>query len=176
VAIVLHCLLYVRWVRVTGAFLAEAAEVVDNKLNVQGGVLASCPVGPDRIANVTLVVLTQAEAGTTRAALFGGSSVTTPPGGKPPKLNIELLKPSGHYQALQIDIPEAALGGDNGFAYFPMVIPAETDGRYMLIVSSGGPSVCLSLRVQGQLSPPGPPTGKKNGANVTQRQVAPQPA
>ena len=128
---VLHCLLYVRWVIVTGAFLAEAAAAVDNKLNVQGGVLASCLVRPDRIARVTLVVLTQAEAGDKAA-----------------KLNIKLVKPSGDSQALQIDIPEATLGGENGFASFPIGIPAETDGRYVLVVSgSGGGSVSLPLRV-----------------------------
>ncbi len=46
---------------ITGAFLAEAASVVDNKLNVTGGVLSRYAVGPDREANFVLVVLTQAE-------------------------------------------------------------------------------------------------------------------
>lgn len=34
---------------------------MDNKLNVQGGVLSRFAVGPDRLARFVLVVLTQAE-------------------------------------------------------------------------------------------------------------------
>ena len=45
----------------TGAFLAEAAATVDNKLNVQGGVLSRYTVGPDRWAQFMLVVLTRAD-------------------------------------------------------------------------------------------------------------------
>ena len=48
---------------VTGAFLAEAASVVDNKLNVSGGVLSRVAVGPDRSAQLVLVVLTEAQTG-----------------------------------------------------------------------------------------------------------------
>ncbi|MDT5260855.1 MAG: hypothetical protein QOD10_5935 [Mycobacterium sp.] len=40
----------------SGAFLAEAAASVDNKLNVQGGVLSRFTVGPDRLARFMLVV------------------------------------------------------------------------------------------------------------------------
>lgn len=116
---------------VTGAFLAEAAATVDNKLNVRGGVLDSCRVGPDRVAKVTLVVLTQAEAGD-----------------KAPKLNIEIVKPSGDSQTVEIDIPKATLGGEIGFAFFPIGIPVETDGRYLLSVTSRGGFVSLPLRVQ----------------------------
>jgi hypothetical protein len=115
---------------VTGAFLAEAAAAVDNKLNVRGGVLDSCQVGPDRVAKVTLVVLTQAEAGDKAA-----------------KLNIEIVNPSGDSQAQQIDMPEAALGGEIGFAFFPIGIPVRTDGRYLLKVTSRGGCVALPLRV-----------------------------
>lgn len=35
---------------IVGAFLAEAASVVDNKLNVSGGVLYRFAVDPDRSA------------------------------------------------------------------------------------------------------------------------------
>ena len=128
---VAYCLLYVQGMIVTGAFLAEAAAVEDNKLNVRGGVLASCQVGPDRIARVTVVVLTQPEADD-----------------KAPKLKIEILKPSGDsHSSLSGDIPEATLGGENGFALFPCEIHAETYGRYVLVVTSGGSSVSLPLRV-----------------------------
>ena len=128
---VLRCLLYIRWVILTGAFLAEAAAAVDNKLDVRGGVLAACEVGPDHIAKVTLVVLTRAEAGDKAA-----------------KLNIEVVKPSGDSESVELDIPGATLGGENGFAFFPIGIQAETYGRYVLEVTSGGGSVSLPLRLQ----------------------------
>jgi hypothetical protein len=116
---------------ITGAFLAEAAAVVDNKLDVRGGVLVSCQVRRDRIARVTVVVLTQPEAGD-----------------KAPKLKIEVFKPSGETHSSQIgEIPKATLGTENGFAFFPCEIHAETDGRYMLVVTSGSSSVSLPLRV-----------------------------
>jgi hypothetical protein len=44
---------------VRGAFLAEAAATVDNKLNVQGGVLSKYTVGPDRLARFVLAALTR---------------------------------------------------------------------------------------------------------------------
>jgi len=129
---VAYCLLYVQWVKITGAFLAEAAAVVDNKLNVRGGGLAGCQVGPDRIVRVTVVVLTQPEA-------FD----------KAPKLKIEIVKPSGDPHSSRIgDVPKATLGGENGFAFFPCEIHAETNGRYVLVVTSGSSSVSLPLRVQ----------------------------
>lgn len=115
---------------ITGAFLAEAAAVVDNKLDVRGGVLSSYRVGQDRMANVTLVVLTQAEAGDQDV-----------------RLNIETVRPDGDLQAAQVVIPDVALKGQNGFAIFPLAIKAEADGRYVLILTCGGSSVSLMLSV-----------------------------
>jgi hypothetical protein len=46
---------------ITGAFLAEAASVVDNKLAASGGVFSGFRVGSARVAEFVLVVLTQAE-------------------------------------------------------------------------------------------------------------------
>ena len=124
--------MYIKWVILIGAFLAEAAAVVNNGLNVRGGVLASYQVGPDRIARVTVVVLTQPEAGD-----------------KAPKLKIEIVKPSGDSLSSLIgDIPKATLGGDNGFAFFPCEIHAETNGRYLVVVTSGSSSISLPLRVE----------------------------
>jgi hypothetical protein len=115
---------------ITGAFLAEAAAAEDNKLNVRGGVLSSYRVGHDRIVNVTLVVLTQAEA--------GDSDV---------KLNIENVNPNGELQVVQAAIPDAALKSQNGFAIFPLTIKAEANGRYVLILTCGGSSTSLLLTV-----------------------------
>ena len=46
----------------TGAFLAEAATTLDNKLNVSGGVLSRFVVGPDRWVRLVLVVLTRGDS------------------------------------------------------------------------------------------------------------------
>jgi hypothetical protein len=105
----------------TGAFLAQAATVVDNKLDVRGGVLASCQIGP---------VLTHGQAGD-----------------KAPKLEVKLVKPSGDSQSLQGEIPQGAIGGEIGFAVFPLGIQAETNGRYVLEVTSGDSSISLPLTV-----------------------------
>jgi hypothetical protein len=48
---------------ITGAFIAESASVVDSKLNVTGGVLSRFVVDVDRLVELLLVVLTQAETG-----------------------------------------------------------------------------------------------------------------
>jgi hypothetical protein len=117
---------------VTGALLAEAAASVDNKLHVWGGVLDECEVGADRIAQVTLVVLTQAESGDQTA-----------------HVTVEAFRPSGDSLVMTFDVPEGTLGGENGFAYYRLGIQAETDGRYVLVVSSGGGSVSLPLEVRG---------------------------
>ncbi|VBA33910.1 hypothetical protein [Mycobacterium pseudokansasii] len=48
---------------IVGAFLAESASAVDNKLNVSGGVLFRYTLDADRLARFLLVVLTQTETG-----------------------------------------------------------------------------------------------------------------
>ena len=50
-------------VRISGAFLAEKVDAVNNKLNVTGGVIANYKVGPDRVAQFHIVVLTQETPG-----------------------------------------------------------------------------------------------------------------
>ena len=115
---------------VTGALLAEAAASVDGKLHVWGGVLDRCLVGDDRIANLTLVVLIQAEAGDQAA-----------------QVTVEAIPPVGDPIVVTPDVPEATLGGENGFVFYPLGIRAETDGRYVLVVTGGGGSVSLPLLV-----------------------------
>lgn len=117
---------------ITGAFLAEAAAVEDNKLNVRGGVLASTQVGRDRVARVTVVVLTQSEEGD-----------------KAPKVQIEVFKPSGELHSTRAGaIPKGTLGGENGFAIFSCEILAETNGRYAIVVTCDNSSVSMPLKVR----------------------------
>src|SRR5215211_2650367 len=114
---------------VTGAFLAEAAATVDNKLHVWGGVLETVDVGPDRFARLVLVVLTQAES---------------PDPGR--ELVLEVIPPSGD-DRLQIpfELPEAVLGGEIGFAFFPIEMGLPSNGRYVFLVTGGGATISLPL-------------------------------
>jgi len=116
---------------VTGAFLAEAASVVDNKLNVSGGVLSRFVVGPDRTAAFLLVLLTQAE------------------GDNPDRrVAVELWPPTGA-KPLQIvyEVPEAAAAAEIGFAFFQLEVKLPTDGRWVLLVAGGPGVISLPLEV-----------------------------
>ena len=118
---------------VTGAFLAEAASVVDNKLNVMGGVLSGYVVGPDRVAEFVLVVLTQNE-----------------PDDQDRRVDVEIRPPNGG-QPLRIayEVPEAAMLAEIGFAFFPVRVRLAVDGRWVIVVTGGAGMISLPLAVSG---------------------------
>jgi hypothetical protein len=118
---------------VTGAFLAEAAATVDNKLNVQGGVLSKFTVGPDRLARFVVVVLTQPDD--------DDSDRRVDVEIKPPTVDAPLYK--------WFEAPEAAVGEFPGFAFFDIDVRLPFDGRWVINVSSGGGGVSLPLVVSG---------------------------
>lgn len=122
--------MYVGPVIVTGALLAESASVVDNKLNIVGGVISACRVGPERAARATLVVLIQPE-----------------PSDRSPKIDVKVTGPTGNSENAQLDVPESSLGGEVGFVFFPMQVPLPVDGRYLISVSSNNGFVSLPLNV-----------------------------
>jgi hypothetical protein len=116
---------------VTGAFLAEAASVVDNKLNVTGGVLSKFMVGPDRLASFLLVVLTQSEADDPDT-----------------RVHVEIWPPTGDKPLrAAYDMPEQALYGEIGFAYFPVEVTLPADGRWVIVVAGGPGVISLPLVV-----------------------------
>ena len=117
---------------VTGALLAESASVVDNKLNIEGGVVSACKVGPERAALATLVVLIQPEAND-----------------QDPKITIKIVDPSGNSDEAQVEVPPSSLGGEVGFVFFPMRMPLPLDGRYLISASSDHGFVSLPLNVSG---------------------------
>lgn len=118
---------------ITGAFLAETATVVNNKLDVSGGVLSGYAVGADRMARLVLVVLTQAE--------------TDEPVGR---VDVEIRPPGdGDPQQIAYDVPDAAAGGEMGFAYFPVEVNLATNGRWVFVVTCGPGAVSLPLHVTG---------------------------
>lgn len=124
--------------KVTGAFLAEAAATVDNKLNVQGGVLSKFTVGPDRSARFVLVVLTQ-------------------PDGQDSERRVDVeIKPPSIDDAPQykwFEAPEASLGEFPGFAFFEIDARLPEDGRWTIDITCGDSAVSLPLLV-GSWTPP----------------------
>ena len=116
---------------VTGAFLAEAAATVDNKLNVQGGVLSRFTVGPDRFAQFVLVVLTRSDSDDSDL-----------------RVDVEIRPPAEGAPVYKwFDAPEAAVGEFPGFAFFPIETRLSVDGRWTVEVTSGGSAVSLPLVV-----------------------------
>jgi hypothetical protein len=123
---------------VTGAFLAEAAATVDNKLNVSGGVLSRFAVGPDRLARFVVVVLTRADVDNSDRRI----NIEI----KPPALDEPLRK---HFE-----VPEAAIGEFPGFAFFDIDVNLPFDGRWAIEVHGGGRMISLPLVVTGWIPPP----------------------
>jgi hypothetical protein len=118
---------------ITGAFLAEAASVVDNKLAVSGGVLSGFMVGPDRLAQFVLVVLTQAE--------------TDSPVGV---VEVQIRPPTDDEPlTIAFELPEEAARGEIGFAYFNIEVMLPVNGRWVLVVTGGPGLISLPLEVSG---------------------------
>jgi hypothetical protein len=116
---------------ITGAFLAESASAVDNKLDVKGGVLARFMVGPDRTARFVLVVLTQSETGNPDR-----------------RVEVEFLPPDGDEpRRVSYELPDAATGGEIGFAFYPIEISLPVDGRWVIVVTGGAGAISLPLLV-----------------------------
>lgn len=125
-------------VRLAGAFLAEAAATVDQKLNVQGGVLSKFTVGPDRFARFVLVVLTQPDTN----------------GSADRRVDVEIRPPTPDAPVYKwFDAPEAAVGEFPGFAFFEIEARLPADGRWAVEVSCSGTGVSLPLVVSGWTPP-----------------------
>ncbi|AYE98252.1 hypothetical protein C0J29_29175 [Mycobacterium paragordonae] len=121
----------------TGAFLADAAAVVDNKLNVSGGVLSRFALGPDRSARFVLVVLTQAEPGNTDRMV-----------------KIEMRPPNDDEPIrLEFEVPEASVAEFPGFAFFELQLRLPSDGRWVLVVTGGTGAISLPVLVT-EFAPP----------------------
>jgi len=118
---------------VTGAFLAEAAATVDNKLHVWGGVPETFFVGPDRFARFFLVVLLQ----------HGADK-------RDDVIQLTLIPPPEQEERLEIPIrlPPGAIGGEVAHAWFPIQISLPFDGRYGCLVTTGGTTISLPMNVQ----------------------------
>ncbi len=116
---------------ITGAFLAESASVVNNKLSVAGGVLSGFEVGPDRQVKFKLVLLTQSET---------DSPVR--------EVDVEIMPPTdAEPLIIEYELPDAAAGGEIGFAFFDVEVRLPTDGRWVFVVTCGAGVTSLPLNV-----------------------------
>jgi hypothetical protein len=116
---------------ITGAFLAESASVVDNKLSVSGGVLSGFKVGPDRQVKFVLVLLTQAETDSPER-----------------RVEVEIMPPTEDEPLkIEYELPDAAASGEIGFAFFNVEVRLPTDGRWVFVVTCGAGVTSLPLQV-----------------------------
>lgn len=124
---------YAARVIVTGAFLAEKAAVVDGTLHVWGGVLSVWAVYPqNRWAQFALVVLTQAQTGEDARTI-----------------TVEVVSPDdGPSRVLTREYPHETAAREVGFAIFPLPLHLTVDGRFVLLVSSGGGTISVPLTVE----------------------------
>jgi hypothetical protein len=122
--------------RISGAFLAETVEAVDNKLNVRGGVISNYKVGRDRMAKFDVVVLTQGgtedASGTDRLVVI---EVLPPNGGEPLHMHREL--------------PMNLTKADVGFACFQLRLALNLNGRWLVKMSGTAGDISLPLTVSG---------------------------
>lgn len=118
---------------IVGAFLAEAACAVDNKLTVNGGVLLRFAVEEDRFAQFLLVLLTQSE-----------------PDNADRRVDVEIRPPTDDEPLnVEFELPEAAVAAELGFAIFPIEVTLPVDGRWVLMVTGGAGMISLPLLVSG---------------------------
>jgi hypothetical protein len=121
--------------RISGAFLAEKVEAVDNKLNVKGGVISNFRVGPDRVAQFDIVVLTQGDGDT---------------GGTDRLVVIEVVPPNGEEPLhMHRELPMNLRNADVGFACFQFRLTFKLNGRWVVKMSGAAGDVSLPLTVSG---------------------------
>jgi hypothetical protein len=119
--------------KISGAFLAEKVEAVNNKLNVQGGVISNYKVGPDRVAQFDIVVLTQGDTGGADRLVV--IEVTPPHGDEPLHMHREL--------------PTNLTTADVGFACFQFRLTLNLNGRWRITMTGGAGAISLPLTVTG---------------------------
>jgi len=131
-----HCSRILGDMRISGAFLAEKVEAVDNKLNDKGGVIANYKVGLDRVAQFDIVVLTH-----------GG---TEDAGGTDRLVVIEVVPPNGGEPLhMHRELPMNLKNADVGFACFQFRLTLVLNGRWVVKMSGAAGDVSLPMTVSG---------------------------
>ncbi|MBY4209124.1 hypothetical protein HQO44_21990 [Rhodococcus fascians] len=120
---------------VTGLFFAEYARVSEDMLDILGGVWDTCTVPRDtRMLECRLVALLQ----------------TSPDDiGKDFPATLEVLDANGEHIVNQrgLQIPGAGFTGENRFWFLPMQMVFRNEGRHNFILSAGGATASVGLRI-----------------------------
>jgi hypothetical protein len=128
----------------TGAFLAEWADVADNKLQVSGGVLSSFTTGADRSVNLIVVILTHADEGVQPA---GGRHAKSVDGQQLSIVQLEITQPSGEIATVGFELPGDLNDSEVGCAFFPLELELPFDGRHELVLTCNQVRIPLPLTV-----------------------------
>lgn len=130
----------------TGAFLADWAEVVDNKLEVRGGVLSAVTLGADRSVQFVVVVLTHAED---VAASPAGRHAKSHDAEQHSIVEVEITQPGGSIGQVGLELPEDLNDSEVGCAFFPLELHLPVDGRHEITLTYQRVRIPLPLTVSG---------------------------
>ncbi len=128
----------------TGAFLAEWADVVDNKLQVSGGVLSGFATGADRSVNIVVVLLTHADEASLSAS---GRHAKFTDGEQLSIVQLEIIQPTGQTSTHGLELPGDLNESEVGCAFFPLELQLPFDGRHEIVLTSNEVRISLPLTV-----------------------------
>ncbi len=135
---------YPRGMQITGAFLAEHAEIVDGKLNVTGGVLD--------LVRAPAVGLTNENGDQLAMPLSLVTLMQAGPDdeGRPYRMKLEVVSSNGDVIVLgDQEIPGSTLQRENHFWISDFGLTAQATGRVALIASiEGGGSATVPVFVE----------------------------
>jgi hypothetical protein len=128
----------------TGAFLAEWADVMDNKLQVSGGVLSSFAAGADRSVNVVVVILTHADEPTVPT---GGRHAKSTVGEELSIVQLDVNLPTGEVATNGLELPADLNDSEVGCAFFPLELMLAFDGRHEIVLTCNQVRIALPLTI-----------------------------
>jgi hypothetical protein len=128
----------------TGAFLAEWADVVDNKLQVSGGVLSAYGAGADRSVNVVVVILTHADEATPST---GGRHAKSSDGEQLSIVQLDINLPTGEVATNGLELPADLNDSEVGCAFFPLELTLVNDGRHEIVLTWNQVRIAMPLTV-----------------------------
>src|ERR1700712_3673711 len=130
----------------TGAFLAEWADVVDNKLQVSGGVLSALTTGADRAVNIVVVLLTHADEVTPSTS---GRHSRTAEREQVSAVQLDITQPTGQTSTHGLELPGDLNDSEVGCAFFPLELLLPSDGRHEIVLTYNEVRISLPLTVTG---------------------------
>jgi hypothetical protein len=135
-----------------GAFLAEWADVVDNKLQVSGAVLSTFATGVDRSVNIAVVLLTQADDAMPSTS---GRHAKSADGQQLSILEVEITQPTGQVTSNGLELPRELNDSEVGCVFFPLELVLPFDGRHEIVFTCNEVRISLPLTITTAAPPAG---------------------